>query len=243
MKPIYKPRGAAAEYGEWALNIYQSCPHNCWYCYCPNVLHIIPESFYTIAVPRKNIVEETAKQLDSEDFSGKTIHLCFIGDPYPKGCDSTVTREIIKLIKDHGAHVQILTKNGGDAVRDFDLLDSKDWFGVTWAGYKSSDWCVDNGPNSEPGSGPLLQRFRALSYANILGIKTWVSCEPVLDDYDVGSVIASWNFVDMWKIGKLNYHPSSIDWKQFGHSVEEKCKALGRNYYIKESLRKEMEKP
>ena len=39
MGPIYKPSGAAAEYGEYALNIYTGCPHSCFYCYAPQALH------------------------------------------------------------------------------------------------------------------------------------------------------------------------------------------------------------
>ena len=49
------------------------------------------------------------------------------------------------------------------------------------------------------------------------------------------------SFIDKMKIGKLNYWPSDIDWKKFGHDVENLCKQLGIDYYIKDSLRKEME--
>ena len=44
------------------------------------------------------------------------------------------------------------------------------------------------------------------------------------------------------KIGKLNYHPSDIDWKKFGEKAEALCKSLGLDYYIKDGLRAEMEK-
>lgn len=57
MKPIYKPKGAAAEYGELALNIYTGCPHRCFYCYAPRVLHKDREAFHSIVEPRENIVE------------------------------------------------------------------------------------------------------------------------------------------------------------------------------------------
>ena len=29
--PIYKPKGVAAEYGDYAVNIYTGCPHRCYY--------------------------------------------------------------------------------------------------------------------------------------------------------------------------------------------------------------------
>ena len=34
-KPIYNPKGKAAEYCEYALNIYTGCPHGCVDCYVP----------------------------------------------------------------------------------------------------------------------------------------------------------------------------------------------------------------
>lgn len=242
MKPIYKPKGAAAEYSEFALNIYTGCPHGCFYCYCPNVIHKDRERFHEIVEQRTDIVEATKRQIEREGITGKTIHLCFVGDPYPYKHDSSVTREIIGILKHYGNHVQILTKNGHDAKRDFDLLDSDDWFGITWAGYEDADFMNDMSPSTEPGAGTLIGRLLALQYATIRGIKTWISFEPVLNAKSVLDMIEVCDYVDLIKIGKLNYHPSSIDWKKFGYDVEALCKKLGRNYYIKDSLRKEMEK-
>lgn len=240
MKPIYQPKGKAKEYGDYAINIYTGCPHNCFYCFAPSVLRCDKNTFHNNIEPRKNIVEEVKKQVEREKITDKLIHLCFTCDPYPTGYDTTPTREIIKILKESGNHVQILTKNGYDAVRDFDLLDENDWFGITYAGYsKFIDDCV---PADEPGTNNLIHRMNALSIAKLRGIKTWVSAEPVLDVDDLLRFIKESDFVDMWKIGKLNYHPSDIDWAAFGKQAEELLRAENKNYYIKESLRKEMEK-
>ena len=45
----------------------------------------------------------------------------------------------------------------------------------------------------------------------------------------------------MWCERRLNYHPSIIDWKVFGKKAESLCNSLGIDYYIKDSLRKEMD--
>ena len=135
MKPIYEPKGKAKEYGDYALNIYTGCPHRCYYCFAPSVLRRDREAFHSIVEPRNGIVEETRKQLERENITGKLIHLCFTCDPYPTGYGSSTTREIIKLLKKHGNHVQILTK--GDGSRDFDLLDGNDWYGITLDGVRS----------------------------------------------------------------------------------------------------------
>ena len=225
MKPIYVPKGKAKEYGDYALNIYTGCPHRCYYCFAPNVLHRDREQFHSVVEPRKNIVDETQKQLEREHITGKLIHLCFTCDPYPTGYDSTPTREIIKLLKEYGNHVQILTK--GDGKRDFDLLDGEDWYGVTIDG---------------AGAQFDLMRENDLRNASRIGVKTWVSFEPVLSEPFVLAAIRRLAFADKVKIGKLNYYPSNIDWKKFGHDAEALCQRLGVNYYIKESLREEMEK-
>lgn len=224
--PIYEPKGAAKEYGDLALNIYNKCPHACFYCYCPKVLHKAPEDFFGDAEPRKDIENEVRKQLERENITGKLIHLCFVGDPYPTGSDSTATREIIKLLKEHGNHVQILTK--GDGSRDFDLLDGEDWYGITVDGIMSDT---------------TAKRLTSLAEAHKRGIKTWVSFEPVTDERSFFIALHTLHQVaDKVKIGKLNYFPSDINWKEFGCRAEALCKMLGVDYYIKDSLRKEMEK-
>lgn len=229
MKPIYVPKGKAKEYGDYAINIYTGCPHRCYYCFAPNVLHRQKEQFHSCVETRKNIVEEVQKQIEREKITGKLVHLCFTCDPYPTGYDTTPTREIIKILKDSGNNVQILTK--GDGSRDFDLLDGNDWYGITLDG-------IGNGRN------PLWKtRVEALAEAHSLGIKTWVSFEPVTNEREFFinlHLVAQ--MVNKVKIGKLNYHPSDIDWKAFGKKAEALCKTLAIDYYIKESLREEMNK-
>ena len=122
MKPIYEPRGAAKEYGDLALNIYTGCPHRCFYCFAPSVLRRDREAFHANVQPRDGIIEATRRQLEKEQITGKLIHLCFTCDPYPTGYDTTPTREIIKLLKEHGNHVQILTKPRCDEFIDRQTL-------------------------------------------------------------------------------------------------------------------------
>ena len=219
MKPIYVPKGKAKEYGDYALNIYTGCPHRCFYCFAPNVLHKSREEFHTNVQPRAGIVETTKQQLEKEKIT------C---DPYPTGYDTTPTGEIIKAIKESGNNVQILTK--GDGSRDFDLLDENDWYGITLDG-------VGDGQDR------LWQaRIDSLIKARERGIKTWISFEPVTDETKFFIELSAAVWADKVKIGKLNYHKSNINWAEFGRKAEKLCKRLGIDYYIKESLRAEMEK-
>jgi len=235
LNPIYVPKGRAGEYGDYALNIYTGCPHRCWYCFAPSVLHKDREIFHADVRPRDGIVEAVEKQLASGGIKDKLIHLCFTCDPYPRGYDTTVTREIIKLIKASGNHVQLLTK--GDGSRDIDLLDGKDWYGVTLTGD------IFDQPTTEPCAESIVNRMRGLVLAKQAGVKTWISYEPVLNAKAVLRQLYDWKpMLDKAKIGKLNYHPSNTDWKRFGEEAEYICKKIGLDYYIKDSLRKEMDK-
>ncbi len=224
--PIYEPKGKAREYGDLALNIYTGCPHRCFYCYVPLVLKKDKEAFHSIVEPRDGIVEATRRQIERQKITGQTVHLCFTCDPYPTGYDSMPTREIIKILKEYGNHVQILTKGNGS--RDFDLLDSDDWFGVTITGGESREKLHDLS----------VQLIQAKA---LYGINTWISFEPVIDaDSVLESLENGASAVDKVKIGKLNYHKSDINWRDFGIEAEKICKEKGINYYIKESLKKEM---
>ena len=134
MIPIYAPKARAREYGDLAINIYTGCNHGCTYCFAPRVKHQSLEDFQQVQ-PKAGIVEAVKDQLYRQKITGKLIHLCFTCDPYPADIDTTPTREIIEAIKTSGNHVQILTKGGYRAIRDFDLLDNNDYFGVTITGF------------------------------------------------------------------------------------------------------------
>jgi len=227
VKPLYEPKGKAKEYGDYAVNIYTGCPHRCYYCFAPNVLHRDREEFHTHVEPRAGIVEALRKQIEREGVRDKLIHLCFTCDPYPTGYDNTTTREVIQVIKESGNHVQILTK--GDGSRDFDLLGEGDWYGVT----------IDGSETSEK----FIETLDKLSGAILADAKTWVSFEPVINDRVVLSRIATGApWFHKVKIGKLNYHSSDIDWAAFGREAESLCQQIGLDYYIKDSLREAMGK-
>jgi len=253
MKPIYKPKGRALEYSPdaLALNIYTGCPHKCFYCFAPTVLKKNREEFHSNAEPRKGIVEAVKKQLEKGyvdydnplmtkgrlELKGRLIHLCFTCDPYPVDHDTSITREIIRLIKESGNHVQILTKGDETAQRDFDLLDENDWFGVTISALASY--------GTEFYAGDVLDRVSNIYKAKDRGLKTWISCEPVLNAENIHHLLSKSKLadsVDLFRIGKLNYFPSDINWGEFGRECERLCIEYGRNYYIKVDLRKEMDK-
>jgi DNA repair photolyase len=261
LKAIYKPKGKALEYGEYACNLYKGCGHGCTYCYAPSVLRMDRKEFYNNPQPRDGNIEalkrdaktlgaETmpsvvARQLECFDaamqggFSPPPkrppfIFLCFTCDPYqPINQKYQLTRQAIEIIHGEGLGVNILTKG---IITDFDLLAKNPHLskvGITVTG--------DNGTYEK--HIPLLaERYNNLHEAHKAGIPAWISFEPIINVDAVLRAIPRLIGVDEFKIGKWNYSPEAkkIDWYKFGHEVEELCQKLGVNYYIKEDLRKEM---
>jgi DNA repair photolyase len=214
------------------VNVYTGCSHGCIYCYAPKVLRKTREEFAKVE-PRKDIVESVRRQIAREGIVGKMIMLCFTCDPYPIGHDTSAMREVIRAIKESGNFVQILTKGDDTAQRDFDLLGEGDSFGVTWSGAHKG---------IEPHAASFRVRHRNIVVAKEeYGLNTWMSCEPVFDAQAIHAAIETLGSVDLWRIGKLNYMQSDIDWGAFGLECERLCKEYGRNYYIKEDLRRCME--
>ena len=247
MKPIYKPKGAAAEYADYALNIYTGCTNGCSYCYAPGVLRKSRGDFACDVHARVGLLDSLEAQLASAAYEGKTVHLCFTCDPYPYVGPSWPTRDVIKMLKRAGCHVQVLTKRPHASMRDWGLLDSGDWVGTTFTG--ALPWGEDDTTTVaklkvEPHAELEGDRYEALKAAKEAGLRTWASCEPVLDPDAIFRLIAmdgDDNPIDLFKIGKLNHVKSDTDWAAFGRRTEELCQEHGRNYVIKDALRKEME--
>ena len=238
---MYEPRGRAREYAPLAVNLYSGCGHDCLYCYAPQALRCSRENFHQ-AKPRKNILNflETDCRNQIKSTSKRVqVLLCFTCDPYqPIENDLQITRRAIEILHQYGLSVQILTKAGMRASRDFDLLTEKDAFATTMTfldDERSRKW--------EPNAALPADRIEAIKQAKILRIRTWVSLEPVIDPNQALEIIRQTHeFVDLFKVGPLNYRPEAkqVDWRKFGYEVMELLEKLGKKYYIKEDLKKHL---
>ncbi|MPM52194.1 hypothetical protein SDC9_98950 [bioreactor metagenome] len=115
-------------------------------------------------------------------------------------------------------------------------MDGADWIGVTYAGYQNPS----NDQEEEPGAACPVERLWTIDLARMIGAKTWVSMEPIVYAPDALSQLKT-IMPDRVMIGKMNHRRSAIDWKDFGRRAEAICIQRGLNYYIKSSLRAEME--
>lgn len=235
MSVIYEPKGRAREYSPLALNLFRGCGHGCKYCWAPNAT-FTPREIYSQPELRKDIVRQIGKDAIKLAGDPRPVLLCFTCDPYqPIEALSGITRYALEKLGRHGMTVQILTKGGTRAVRDFDILARypANTFGSTLTFMdpaKSREW--------EPGAALPEDRIEAIRQAHDAGIRTWVSLEPVMDCDEALKIIeATHEFVDHYKVGKLNYLNLGIDWGEFAGRAVEMLRSLNKSFYVKKDLR------
>ncbi|MDD5641838.1 MAG: hypothetical protein PHX53_09330 [Syntrophales bacterium] len=237
---IYEPRGKAREYASLALNLYRGCLHGCLYCYAPKATFTDRATFHdpSYIKARPGVLEDLEEQARQMAGDKREILLSFTSDPYqPLEREARITRQALKILMAHDLTVTILTKGGCWGLeRDQDLLTMNP--GNTWSvtltlrdQVLSDKW--------EPYAALPQDRIDSLLLAKLLGLRTWVSFEPVISPSAVYSLLeATHEFVDFYKVGKLNYHPRAreIDWRRFKGEMEERLTRLGKPYYLKKDL-------
>ena len=236
MRIIYEPRGRAREYAPLSCNLYSGCEHGCSYCYAPAVARKTRANFASDVQPRTGVLKKL--EADCRDCAGKSsemppVLLCFMCDAYtPAEARYGVTREAIRLMKGAGLNIEVLTKNGPLAMRDFDLLTPQDAHAATLTFIHDSD-----ATKWEPGAASVAGRIKALRAAKERGIRTWVSLEPVIDPDQTLEIIKKTHaFVDKFKVGKINHVDLDVDWRKFSLDAKHLLDDLGCNYYIKKDL-------
>lgn len=234
MSIIYQPKGRAQEYSWLAINHYTGCGHGCTYCYARGIVQRTGANFDKPKV-RTNVLELLAKEAPKYAGTRERVLLCFTCDPYQLlDLSEGLTRKVIKILKQHNIPFQVLTKGGIRAVRDFDLYEQGDAFATTMTFLSE-----ETSRRYEPHAAPPKLRIKAIEAAHNLGIETWVSLEPVLNvDSSLCIISRFHNIVDHFKLGKLNYQKTDINWKDYAIKALELLNRYNKTYYIKNDLAK-----
>lgn len=235
---IYAPRGQALEYAPLASNPYRGCGHKCAYCYVPRALKIDRKEFDSGAMIRPAFIAGLKKDAAKYQAAGisEQVMLSFSTDPYPPQHHDE-TRQTLRILRDHGMGFCTLTKGGSRALRDIDLFrPDRDAFASTLTSLDatfSRKWERDAADPDD--------RISTLRKFHERGIFTWVSLEPTIDiEASLAIVDATYEFVDLYKVGRVNYIgiTKTADWEGYTHRMIEKLHHLGKAHYIKRDLQK-----
>jgi DNA repair photolyase len=233
---IYAPAGQAGEYAPLAVNPYRGCGHKCAYCYVPLITKQDRAEFDAGAILRENFLDNLEKDARKYQAVGSTgqVLLSFSTDPYHPG-DTAPTRRALEILIEHGLAFCTLTKGGTRALRDLDLFrPDRDAFASTLTSLDdrfSRKW--------ERAAAPPGDRLEALSRFHDAGIFTWISLEPTLDvEASLAIVDATREFVDLYKVGKLNYVKITkvVDWRDYTLRMIDRLSRYGKQAYVKKDL-------
>ena len=236
MKGIYSPAGRAREFSPLALNLYNGCSHRCTYCYLRTKY-----GQEDIKVEPRRILALIEKQAPLYARYGEQVLLCFAGDPYcPEELKFGFTRKVLEILLKSQVVVAILTKGGSRCLRDVDLFTKfkNIKVGATLTCFHRSD-----SKKWEPGAASPGDRIETLRLLRSYGIKTWVSFEPVITPQQTFRLLEiTHEFIDHYKVGKMNYVLTDIDWKEFGMEIVKRLRKLEKKFYIKQDLQRYLPK-
>ena len=243
LKVIYEPKGRAGEYADLAANLYRRCDGGCTYCWSPLIQKISKEEFHSVPpVPRKDIIRNliTDAEYLGRNKETRSILLCFTCDPYCLAdVEYQITRRAVRILLMEGLNITILTKGGLRSMRDFDIF-SKFKKQVTYACTLVFELEQERLFYEKGSATPTKERIQALQAAHDLGLKTWVSLEPVFEpDQTMELIWDTKDCTDLYKVGTLNYHEQgkNINWTMFRGDVIALLESLKKPYYIKQDLR------
>ncbi len=234
-KIIYRPRGRAYEYAPLATNPYRGCGHGCVYCYVPDAIRMPRSEFDETAIPRKDYIKKLiadAKKYQAA-FMKEQVLLSFTTDPFNPH-DTSLTRPAIEVLKSYGLSFVTLSKGGSRALPFVDLYrPGVDHYACTLTTLNDSmslRW--------ERGAALPQDRIDTLRAFHDAGIYTWVSLEPTLDaDTSIEIVRGTHGFVNLYKVGKLNYVNSKTDWRDYVRRMVEISETVDADFYFKEDLK------
>jgi DNA repair photolyase len=238
MPTIYEPKGQAGEYSPWAANPYYGCGHKCAYCYVPRIPGQPDRKTFDAGAILKpgylDTLRRDAAKMQRDGKSGHQVMISFTSDPYHP-LDTEPTRRCWEILIEHGFAICALSKGGTRALRDIELFrPSHDAYACTLTSLDpvfSDTW--------ERGAALPDDRIAALKAFRRRGIFTWVSLEPTLDvDASLAIVDATHEFVDLYKVGRVNYNniTRTTDWKDYTLRMIDKLQHYGNAHYIKKDL-------
>lgn len=158
---------------DYVANPYSGCPHNCRYCYASFMKRFTghDEDWGTFIDIKEYDSCKLPKSLD-----GKTVLLSSVTDPYnPYEIRFHKSRDILELLADTDAHVEILSKSDL-MVRDIDLLKQ---FTNLSVGISLNTLDDSFRRDMEPGAPSVQRRLKALETLHGAGIATYLFISPI----------------------------------------------------------------
>lgn len=240
MKTIYKPKGKAGEYAQYACNFYTGCSNDCDYCYCKRGVMArlwddkphLRKRFKDTTDAYGQFIDDLLKHSD-EIKQGGGIFFSFTTDPCLPETQQLTMVCANYAMEDHGIPCYILTKcvskEFEKTLREFAFYGYNIAVGYTLTGRDGL----------EPNASSNEERIEAMKRIHDMGIKTFASIEPIIDFPNAMYVMRkTFGYCDLYKVGlrsgvKKNYYKDSdiLDFYWWLYDLEG-----GQKVYLKDSF-------
>ena len=241
-KAIYKPKGKAGEYAEWACNLYVGCSNDCAYCYCKKgvLSHAMGGPVPKLKTCFRNenhALDVFIRELESNlsELQKSSLFFTFSSDPMiPETRRLNWDCIVQAVIND--VPVQVLTKNA-----DF-IKDEYIGLGHVMAGAKIHEkiawgFTLTGRDDLEPGASRTEERIKVMRTLHKAGYRTFASLEPVVDpDATIDVFRQTEDCCDLFKVGlqsgvsKDYYHLADV------RKMAEIIAGSGKPVYFKKSI-------
>ena len=239
---IYKPKGKAGEYAEWACNLYVGCSNDCAYCYCKKgvLSHAmggpVPK-LKTCFRDEDHALDVFSKELKSNlsELQKSSLFFTFSSDPMiPETFDLNLTC-VLKAVN-AGVRCQILTKNADfiyrERMKDI-LIDAN---GV-YRKHIAFGFTLTGRDDLEPGASSNAKRVDSMLRLKLMGFRTFASLEPVVDPVSTLSVFYQIeDCCDLFKIGLQSGVPKDYYHLADVRKMAEIIAGSGKPVYFKKSI-------
>lgn len=238
-KAIYRPKGKALEYAEYACNFYVGCSNECAYCYLkkgigkatlggnkPTLKKCFKDEADALEVFKKELKENLS------EMQKHGIFFTFTSDPM---LDETIklTWEAACFAIENDVPVKMLTKCVGNWVNQLCTE-----MHPSWKKFIAIGFTLTGHDELEPNASTNAERIQAMKDLHHYGFKTFASIEPVIDTIDSFQVICDTNgFCDLYKIGLLSgkkYNRNEL--QLFVEGVISQVEFYGAKIYFKDSI-------
>lgn len=239
---IYKPKGKAGEYAEWACNLYVGCSNDCAYCYCKKgvLSHAMGGPVPKLKAcfrDEQHAFEVFVKELESNlsELQKSSLFFTFSSDPMiPETRDLNLKCIDYAIRRD--VKCQVLTKNA-DFIRDNALRDILIDRNGMYRKHLAFGFTLTGRDDLEPGASSNDKRVDSMLRLKLMGFRTFASLEPVVDPVSTLSVFYQIeDCCDLFKIGlqsgvsKDYYHLADV------RKMAEIIAGSGKPVYFKKSI-------
>lgn len=243
-KAIYKPKGKAGEYSEWACNFFTGCSHNCSYCFCkrgvmshvwsdsPKLKKCFKNFDHAISIFEKEMMINIAELRKSG------IFFSFTTDPMIPGNTLELTLRAAELALKNYVPVQILTKRADWWDTDVWLESAKNIFG-DYVDKIAIGFTLTGRDDLEPGASPNEERIRTMALCHSFGFHTFASIEPIVNLESSESMMReSLPYCELFKVGLMSggAKPERDDLKRMVNEWNHILDKRGQKVYWKQSI-------